>query len=54
MTTFLNKVKRATTAMGKGPYDDIKTEECISEATRKAMEQYLKLKNSKSAKDADT
>lgn len=24
MTTFLNKVKRATTAMGKAPYDDKK------------------------------
>jgi len=30
--------------MSKSPFDDKKTEESISEATRKAMEHYLKLK----------
>lgn len=38
MKTFLKKVKKTTTSMGKAPYDDKKTMSNISEATRKTVD----------------
>jgi hypothetical protein len=38
MKTFLQKVKKSTTSMGKAPYDDKKTIANISEATRKTVD----------------
>jgi len=44
MTTFLNKVKRATTAMGKAPYDDKKTTAYALEVSRRTSELCDKLR----------
>jgi len=57
MTTFLNKVKRATTAMGGAPYDDKKTTAYALEVSRRTSEHSDKLrakKTLKNAKDADS
>jgi len=36
--SFLIKVKNSTASMGKAPYDDKKTMDIISEATRKTVD----------------
>lgn len=41
---FLNKVRKAVKNLGTAPYDDQKTREAISEATRKVVEYCNELK----------
>lgn len=42
MKSFSNKVKQATTIMGKAPYDDQKTFKAVSDATQKVVLHRLK------------
>jgi len=51
MKDFLGKVRKAVESMSNGPYDDKKTMETLSEATRKTIEYCEKLKESPGKKN---
>jgi len=51
MKDFLSKVQKAVESIGKAPYDDKKTMETLSEATRKTIEYCEKLKESPSKRN---
>ncbi|SDI57520.1 hypothetical protein [Desulfosporosinus hippei] len=51
MENFLSKVLRAVDELGEAPYDYKKTEENLLKATRKTLEYYEKLKESRKEND---